>query len=77
MIGYRWFVDKKETSFESFLDIVATIGLILIALVSIKIQLLRIFPVQSNGVVVVPDPLRFNSLNYLTEKVNEMSNFFS
>ena len=67
MIIHRWFIDTKETRFETIMDILSTIGLIFIAIISVKIQLLRIFP-TSNGIIMTPDPLKFNSMTYATNK---------
>lgn len=68
MIAYRCFVQAKRSRSKSVLDILSTIGLVLTFLISVKIQLLRIFPTHSNGGFMVADPMQFTTMNFATYK---------
>lgn len=60
--------NKKRSSFMAVLETLTTIGLILALLISVKIQLLRIFPTRHDGFGFLrPDPLKFKSMDFIKQ----------
>lgn len=66
---YRFARKTKRSTFKRIIDTLSIVGLVLVLLISVKIQLLRIFPTHSNGGFVTRlDPREFNQMNFATYK---------
>lgn len=66
---YRCAKTTKRSLFRQIIDTFSIVGLVLVLLVSVKIQLLRIFPTHSNGGFVTRlDPMEFNEMDFATYK---------
>lgn len=50
------------------MDIMSSIGILIIAGISITIQLLNTFPTDSRGLIQTPGPLAFNRMTYASNK---------
>lgn len=68
MLLVYWLFDTKKSRFHFICDILSSIGLLLIAGISIAIQLLNNFPTNSSGIVQAVDPAQFNRMSYITDK---------
>jgi hypothetical protein len=68
MILIHWVFEAKKSKFEFVLDIMSTIGLFVIAIMSVTIQLLNSFPTNPNGLIQIADPAHFNRMDYVTNK---------
>lgn len=70
MIAYRCCARKKiKSQFKFVIDLLSTIGLIAVVLISIKIQLLRIFPTRaSGGFFRISDPAKFKTMDFVKFK---------
>ena len=69
MIVIYWLLTEgKKSRFILTTDILSTIGLMIIAGISISIQLLNNFPTNSNGLIQTTDPSKFNQMEYAREK---------
>jgi hypothetical protein len=68
MICVYWLFENKKSRCESILNIFSTIGLFIIASLSVSIQFLNTFPTSSNGMIQVADPAKFNRMSYATDK---------
>lgn len=69
MLVVFWLLTEgKKSRFTLFTDIFSTFGLLIIAGISISIQLLNNFPTNSNGLIQTADPASFNQMNYVREK---------
>lgn len=78
MIVQRWIMDKKKTRFELFCDVISTFGLIVIACLSITIQLLNTFPSDKNGLLQFKSPEKFDRMSFIQEKyLDSVSVFMS
>ena len=68
LLSRYWLLESKKSRFNFVLDIMSTIGLISIALMSIGIQLLKNFPINSNGEIQATSPVHFNRMDFVTNK---------
>jgi hypothetical protein len=68
MMMIHWVLDSKKSKSEFVLDILSTIGLVVIAVMSVTIQLLNSFPTNVNGLIQIPDLDKFNRTTYVSEK---------
>ena len=60
MILVYWIFEKKKSRFEFTCDIISTIGLVAVAILSVTIQLLNNFPIDRNGLIKIVDPDTFD-----------------
>lgn len=68
MILVYWIFDRKKTRLEYILDLISTIGLLVVAVLSVSIQLLNNFPIDNNGLIKITKPENFNRLHFLQDK---------
>lgn len=70
MMSYRCCSRRQiHSRFERIIDILATIGLCLVLLISIKIQLICLFPTRSSGgFFPVSDPMKFKTMDFVKSK---------
>lgn len=68
MMLIYWLLDTKKNRFTLIIDVLSSIGLFVIAGISIAIQLLNNFPTDSRGVIQSTDPTVFNRMSYATDK---------
>jgi hypothetical protein len=68
MIFIHWVFETKKSKFEFVLDIMSTVGLFVIATMSVTIQLLNSFPTNAHGLLQISDPTQFNRMSYATGK---------
>jgi len=68
MMLIYWLFDSKKNRFTLVLDVMSSIGLFVIAGISITIQLLNTFPTDSRGLIQATDPVAFNRMNYVSKK---------
>ena len=70
MVSYRCCSTKHMTSkFKCIVDVLSTVGLFLVVLISVKIQLLNIFPTRSSGgFFLVSEPFKFKNMDFVRFK---------
>ena len=68
MILVYWMFDKKKSRFEFFCDIISTIGLVVVTILSVTIQLLNNFPIDNNDLIKITSPENFNRYSFFSNK---------
>lgn len=68
IVVLNWFMDSKKTRLSIFFDMLSTIGIFIMAILSVTIHLLNNFPTSAQGVIELPNPIHFNHMSYATNK---------
>jgi hypothetical protein len=68
MILVYWIFEKKKNRFEYICDLISTLGLVIVAIISITIQLLNNFPIDNNGLIKLVNPQEFNRYRFFANK---------
>ena len=68
MVLVYWIFEKKRSRFEFICDIISTVGLVAVALLSVIIQLLNSFPIDNRGLIKVDNPKDFDRYSFQANK---------
>lgn len=68
MLLNYWVFDSKKTRFDYFLDAMSSFGLFIMLTISIAIQLLNVFPVDSSGMISISIVKEFDRMEFATNK---------
>ncbi|RNA37323.1 hypothetical protein BpHYR1_012422 [Brachionus plicatilis] len=68
IVLFNWFMDSEKTRCNIILDMLSTIGIFIMAILSVSIHLLNNFPTSANGAIQIPNPVYYNHMSYATDK---------